>query len=151
AQLKMASHYLTESDLPPNWRDHISVVKKGKGKLATDESVAALANSIKEVPLDEEHKALMAALGETGFTTIWNNDYHCLHTKTKALQNVYESQAIPIKGVFRTVSEGNNPSEPNCYMFPLEGGAWRVYRFANAAECDTWTKDGQGRTTCYFN
>lgn len=93
----------------------------------------------------------MAALGETGFTTIWNNDYHCLHTKTKALQNVYESQVIPIKGVFRTVSEGNNPSEPNCYMFPLEGGAWRVYRFANAAECDTWTKDGQGRTTCYFN
>src|SRR5690606_816561 len=70
AQLKMASHYLTESDLPPNWRDHISVVKKGKGKLATDESVAALANSIKEVPLAEEHKALMAALGETGFTTI---------------------------------------------------------------------------------
>ncbi|WP_428303700.1 primase-helicase family protein [Lacipirellula sp.] len=149
--IKAATHYLTESDLPANWRDHIAVVKKGKGKLATDESVAALSTAIKEVPLDEEHKALMTALSESGYTTIWMDDYHCLHTKTKALQNIFDAQNIPIKGVFRTVSEGNNPAEPNCYMFPVEGGAWRVYRFGTAKESPMWSVDSTGRSNCFFN
>lgn len=149
--LKSATHYLTESDLPSNWRDHITVVKNKKGKLASDASVAALSTAIKEVSLDEEHKKLMEALSESGYETIWVSDYHCLHTKTKALQDIFESQTIPIAGVFRTLSEGNEPSKPNCYMFPLEGGGWRVYRFNNAAEEDTWSQDNAGRTTCLFN
>jgi hypothetical protein len=149
--IKEATHCLTLSDLPSNWRDHIEVIKKKGGKVAGDKSLVDVASAMKDVPLDEEHKKLIEALNDSAFATNWMSDYHCLHTKTKALQDIFESQVIPIKGVFRTVSEGNNPGEPNCYMFPMEGGGWRVYRFNNAAEADTWTKDSNGRTTCLFN
>ena len=34
----------------------------------------------------------------------------------------------------------------------MPNGAWRVYRFSpGITETDTWTQDGQGWTTCYFN
>ncbi len=37
-------------------------------------------------------------------------------------------------------------------LFPLPDGAWRVYRFSpGIAEAETWSQDGQGWTTCYFN
>ena len=55
-------------------------------------------------------------------------------------------------GIFKTISEGRDLGTPNCFLFPLPNGAWRVYRFSpGIAEADTWTQDGQGWTTCYFN
>ena len=52
----------------------------------------------------------------------------------------------------RPISEGRDPGTPNCFLFPLPNGAWRVYRFSPGInEADTWTQDGQGWTTCYFN
>ncbi len=40
----------------------------------------------------------------------------------------------------------------NCFLFPLDGGGWRVYRFSpGVTEADTWVQDGAGWTTCYFN
>ena len=40
----------------------------------------------------------------------------------------------------------------NCFLFPLLNGGWRVFRFSpGVAEADTWSQDGQGWTTCYFN
>ena len=55
-------------------------------------------------------------------------------------------------GIFKTISEGRDLGTPNCFLFPLPNGAWRVYRFSPGInEADTWTQDGQGWTTCYFN
>ncbi len=55
-------------------------------------------------------------------------------------------------GVFKTIAEGRDPGGPNCFLFPLRNGAWRVYRFSpGVKEHDTWTQDGNGWTTCYFN
>ena len=52
----------------------------------------------------------------------------------------------------RQSPKGRDPGTPNCFLFPLPNGAWRVYRFSpGVAEADTWTQDGQGWTTCYFN
>ena len=52
----------------------------------------------------------------------------------------------------RRISEGRDLGTPNCFLFPLPNGAWRVYRFSPGInEADTWTQDGQGWTTCYFN
>jgi hypothetical protein len=37
-------------------------------------------------------------------------------------------------------------------MFPLEDGAWKVYKFGMGnPEANTWTQDGQGWTWCYFD
>ena len=48
--------------------------------------------------------------------------------------------------------QGRNPGNPNCFLFPLTNGGWRVYRFSpGVSEADTWSQDGQGWTTCYFN
>lgn len=150
--IKPAERSLGLEDLPPNWRDHIDVVRKGRGKTPSDPSVADVSSAIADVPLEDDHKRLIEALADSGFATLWVDDYHCLHTKTTALARIYDQQTVPVRGVFATLAEGKEPEKPNCYMFPMEGGGWRVYRFgAGTAEADTWTRDGAGRTTCFYN
>jgi hypothetical protein len=63
-----------------------------------------------------------------------------------------EDKELKLVGIFKTNSPGRHPETPNCFLFPLPNGAWQVYRFSpGIAEEDTWTQDGQGWTTCYFN
>ena len=63
-----------------------------------------------------------------------------------------EARELKLVGVFDTNSQGRNPGNPNCFLFPLPNGAWRVYRFSpGVAEAETWSQDGEGWTTCYFN
>jgi hypothetical protein len=60
--------------------------------------------------------------------------------------------ALKLKGLFKTISEGRHPATCNCFCFPLDGGAWRVYRFSpGTAETETWEQDGNGWTNCFFN
>ena len=90
----------------------------------------------------------------SGATTLWVADHHLLQTHTTALRKLLddEGQGPQLVGIFKTLSEGRDPGTPNCFLFPLPNGAWRVYRFSpGIAEADTWTQDGQGWTTCYFN
>ncbi len=43
-------------------------------------------------------------------------------------------------------------ARPTVSCFPLLNGGWKVYRFSPGVnEADTWTQDGNGWTTCYFN
>lgn len=137
---------------PANWRDHIDVVtrKRSKTHVQGNGEVESLARARKSIQLDETHKAHIEALSATGYYTFWNDDHHLLQTKTKALAEIYEAGGV--KGIFSTLSEGNNPHEPNCFLFPLEDGAWKVCRFSKGvAETDTWHQDGTGYTTCFFN
>ena len=63
-----------------------------------------------------------------------------------------EVKELGLVGIFKTISEGRNPGTPNCFLFPLDNGAWKVYRFSpGVSEAETWTQDGNGWTTCYFN
>jgi hypothetical protein len=40
----------------------------------------------------------------------------------------------------------------NCFCYPMKRGGWSVRRFTpGVAEAATWTQDGQGWTTCYYN
>ena len=90
----------------------------------------------------------------TNFTTLWIADHHLLQTHTCALARLTEEQAgeLGLVGIFKTISQGNNPGSPNCFLFPLPNGAWKVYRFSQGInEADTWSQDGEGWTTCYFN
>jgi len=160
--IKPATKQLSEADLPANWRSHIEVVKRQRSKIKVNEIAEndqdpfeALASSRKIVPLDESHKAQIEALMRSGATTLWVADHHLLQTHTCALKKLIEEpedQASKLVGIFKTLSEGRDLGTPNCFLFPLPNGAWRVYRFSPGInEADTWTQDGQGWTTCYFN
>jgi hypothetical protein len=160
--IKAATKVLSAADLPANWRDHIEVVTRTRTKVRINEVAKddldpfeALASSRKIIPLDDSHKAQIESLGRSGYTTLWIADHHLLQTHTcalKALMEGTEAKELNLIGVFETTSAGRNPGNPNCFLFPLPNGGWRVYRFSpGVAEADTWSQDGQGWTTCYFN
>jgi hypothetical protein len=160
--IKPAEKRLSLADLPANWRSHIEVVRGRRTKVRINEVAEddmdpfeALASSRKIVPLDDSHKAQIEALMRSGFTTLWVADHHLLQTHTVALRDLLEGpegKALRLVGILKTISEGRDRGTPNCFLFPLPDGAWRVYRFSpGVAEAETWTQDGQGWTTCYFN
>lgn len=134
----------------PNWRDHVDVVRRKRTKTKVGDDVEALARAHKLAPLDDEHRALVSKLDASRFACNWIHDHSLLQTHTKGLAEVYE--AGEIEGVFATTSRGDDPATPNCFMFPLTDGAWRVYRFSpGVSEAPTWNQDGQNWTTCVYN
>lgn len=155
--IKPATKILTVADLPANWKSHIEVVTRRRTKIRINEVAEddldpfeALTTSRKMVPLDDVHKAHIEALMRSGFTTLWITDHHLLQTHTCALQKIEEE--LKIAGLFKTTSEGRHPESPNCFLFPLPNGGWRVYRFSpGISEADSWNQDGEGWTTCLFN
>ena len=158
--IKPATKRLSAADLPANWRDHIEVVKGRRSKVrvggVTDEdALDALTSARPVVPLDEKHKAQIEWLMGSGYTTLWVADHHLLQTHTKAIEDLLaspEGKSLKLVGIFKTLSDGRDPGNPNCFLFPLPNGAWQVYRFSpGVREADTWTQDGEGWTTCYFN
>jgi hypothetical protein len=160
--MKPAAKMLTAADLPANWRDHIEVVTRKRNKVRINEvsdddldPFEALAAAQKIIPLDASHKAQIEALQRSSCTTLWNPDHHLLQTHTCALQALMdgpEAKELGLVGAFKTSSQGRNPGNPNCFLFPLPNGAWRVFRFSpGVSEAETWSQDGQSWTTCYFN
>ncbi len=160
--LKAAEKKLADTDFPSNWRDHIEVVTRRRAKVRVHTEMKdeyldpfeALASARRIVTLDETHKAIIDELSHSGFSTIWVSDHHLLQTHTKALEKLTEEKAkeLKLQGIFQTISDGNHPDTPNCFMFPLDKGGWRVYRFSpGVQEAETWNQDREGWTNCYFN
>lgn len=157
--IKPAAQKLSASDLPVNWRDHIEVVKSRGGKIRVEgvpedemDAFELLASSRRKVPLDKKHKDIIDALKTSGYSTFWVSDHHMLQSHTCALVKIAEDTDLKIQGLFKTNSAGRNPGEQNCFMYPLDNGAWKVYRYSQGtAEAETWTQDDGGYTTCYFN
>lgn len=161
--LKAATQTLSISGLPANWRDHIAVVTRRSNKIklqgVTDENsdpFDELTSARRIIPLDDKHKAVIQALMETGYSTLWIQDHHLLQTHTKALEKLMNDaearSKLGLVGHFQTNSPGKDPGTPNCFLFPLNQGGWRVYRFSpGISEAETWIQDGSGWTTCYYN
>jgi Family of unknown function (DUF5906) len=159
--IKKAEKVLSDDDIPVNWKDNVAVVTRKRAKIrvggvpeADLDPFEALASSRRIVPLDEKHKAIIDALKASGFSTVWVPDHHLLQTHTCALRKVMDEQKaiLNLQGFFRTESKGKNPGEPNCFLFPLDSGGFKVYLFGpGRPEVNTWEQDGQGWTTCYFN
>ena len=162
-RLKAAERILTSDDLPANWRDHVEVVTRKRSKVRVNgidddklDPFEALASARKIIALDDDHKNVIDALRESGCSTIWVPDHHLLQTHTKALQNLNDNEEIrkklKLKGFFKTISAGKDMGTPNCFMFPLLAGGWRVFRFSQGiVEAETWTQDRENWTTCVFN
>ena len=163
--IKPATQVLSEANLPANWRDHIDVVTRKRSKVRINEVTGddseekdpyeALAASRKIIPLDDSHHKQIEALQRLHYTTLWIDDHHLLQTHTCALKELRggpEAKELGLIGPFETNSQGRNPGSPNCFLFPLLNGGWRVFRFSpGVAEANTWNQDGEGWTTCYFN
>lgn len=161
--LKPAKKTLTIDDLPSNWRDHVEVVSRRRAKVRIsginaeeEDPFDQLASARRTVPLDEVHKDIIDELARSGFSTVWVQDHHLLQTHTCAIQRLTEDEEsaakLGLKGFFITNSRGSNPTQPNCFAFPLSHGAWKVYRFGQGVNEDvTWQQDGEGWTTCLFN
>jgi hypothetical protein len=159
--IKSASKRLSMVDLPLNWKDHIEVVKGRRNKIRVNQITEddqdpfeTLASGRKMIPLDDSHKAQIEALMRSGYTTLWIADHHLLQTHTHALQQLLDTsrKELHLIGIFKTISEGHDKGSPNCFLFPLTNGGWRVFRFSPGInEADTWTQSDDGWTTCYFN
>jgi len=159
--LKPAEQILTAELLPANWKDHIEVVTRRRHKVRlpglgdeAQDPFDILAAARLNVPLDATHKAIIDELAGSGFSTVWVSDHHLVQTHTVALQRLMDESrdALALRGFFKTNSPGSDPATPNCFMFPLPDGAWKVYRFSpGISEAETWEQDGEGWTTCYFN
>jgi hypothetical protein len=141
-----------------NWRDHLPVVRRTRARVSIgiaekDEDIfEQMASAHQKIPLDAKHLAIRDGLMGLRGTTIWVQDHHLLQTHTSLLKMLKETSNLDIVGVFETNSAGTNVNQPNCFMFPLKDGAWRVTRFgAGTAEHASWTQDGKGWTTCIYN
>ena len=156
--LKPATARLSLADIPGDWRSHLAVVR---GKCATqriigvpdtaDDEFDNLVSGRRHVALDDEHQRIIKALGGNGFSVIYQQDNHLVQTHTARLAQLADDRAFAVKGVFKTFSQGKDPGKPNCFMFPLRDGGWRVFRFSPGTnEAATWEHSGHW-THCKFN
>lgn len=146
-------------DVPINWKDHVSVISGARNKVlpkfvsGTDETTnmfEEITGQHVQIPLDQFHKRLFDYLQEHNHVWWWDSDHHALVTHTYALALAHE--ALGLKGVYKTLSKGNDLREQNCFCHPLRNGAWVVRRFTpGVGETDTWTQDRNGWTKCFFN
>jgi len=143
--------------LPENWRDNIDVVTGKRSKVrihgvSDDATFDATSSSIKKVELTEQHLEVEERIHAMGYSIVWVPDHNCWQTHTKAFQDLLDEYPDDYKGLFKTLSAGDDPGGPNCFAFPCAKGVFRVVRFGlGAREHETWHQDGADWTWCYFN
>jgi hypothetical protein len=142
------------SDWPRDFLDHLEVVtrkrKRTRIKGTDTEESDAIEQANRDrprVPLEPTHRKFIKEHEATNFYCYWDSDHHCLVGHTKAIDKIKGKIKLP--GVFATVSKGTEPDKPNCFMYPLQCGGWRVYRFTpGTEEAKTWETSRNGWTTC---
>ena len=165
--LKKATKFLTADEIPPNWRDHLSVIKGKTTKVRVvgvdnegdevddQDPLSELTTSHPKIALDEVHKKIIADLEMTGVTCVWVPDHNLVQTHTCGLQKVFEQwkdEGHPMRGFFSTLSPGTDTGKPNTFMIPKRDGAFMVFRFGQGTmEHDLWNQDRSGWTWCNYN
>ena len=142
-------------EAPTNWKDHVQVISGARRKnlpQGIDEAdlFDVLSGQRSQTKLDTEHQRLIDWMSASEVMWWWDNDNQMLVTHTVTLKQAHE--ALDFKGIFDTISEGNNTNEQNCFCFPLSSGSWGVRRFTpGVREAKSWQQDGAGWTRCYLN
>lgn len=143
---------------PPNWKDHLQVVKGHKKRARAryvdpdvTDSYEELIGAHSKIKLDSEHKKLISHLDDTGALYWWDSDRHMLVCHTYDLYEAHK--ALEMRGIFETVAQGaQRGSDQNCFAFPLVRGGWVVRRHTKGvSEHSTWDQDGSGWTRAYYN
>lgn len=145
-------------DIPINWRDHIKVTSGQRKKIlpgfiddARELTFEELCGQNTKVPLDTEHKALIAWLDtQARGSAWWDSDHYLLVAHTSDLKNAHTD--LGMRGIFDTVAKGNEQGDQNCWLVPLRKGAWCVRRHTpGVQEHHSWEQDTSGWTRCYLN
>ena len=156
--LSLIKQGTTLEEPPKNWRDHIKVVTKRRRKnlpqdiqdADQEDPFMELSGQRPHVPLDAEHKKLIDWLRTQNALWWWDQDHHMLVTHTLWLKRAFD--ALSMKGIYDTASDGTNLNEQNCFCFPLRRGAWVVRRYGQGTgERESWEQDSNGWTRCFYN
>jgi hypothetical protein len=148
------------SEVPQNWRDHISVVSRKRNHATPSEIEESsdslsffeqLARGHQHIQLDDKHRELIEFVKNVGGYAEWNTDRHMLVAHTYDLQQAHD--ALSFRGYFKTLSTGRDRGHDwNCFCFPMVNGEWSVRRFTRGIqEADSWSTDASGWTYCYLN
>lgn len=146
--LKRAERPLSKADLA-DWRDDLQTSHSKAGMILPDAEqnfFDELTGHGNRVSLDERHLALIEGIHRLGFTAVWHDDLHCLHTHTKGIADYGRTQDVE----FATISQGTDKATPNCYCYPKHNGGLAVYRFGNAKEDASWRITEKGHVTRNF-
>jgi hypothetical protein len=161
--IKPATQILTSDFVPPNWKDNIEVVSGARAKVRVQgwtpdgttkgDELDEMTQAVAQVPLDERHLQILAALEDTGHSALWVHDHHLWQGHTGGLKYVFDDLAerlTPLLGLFDTNSQDTDSGKPNCFMRPKPDGAWDVYRFGEGTEeCPLWGSQGKWTHTTY--
>jgi hypothetical protein len=142
----------TLDEPPPNWRDHVKVIRVSNRRQEAKDAdfLEQLSGQYPRVSLDDEHRKLLAFLEDSNSAWWWDQDHYALVAHTYMLQKAHKE--LGFKGVFKTNSTGSDLTSQNCFCFPLPKGAWVIRRFGNGCQEDTtWTQDNSGWTKCFYN
>lgn len=139
--------------VPENWRDHLSVTRDKAMRSSGDPILDDLIGLTRQVPLDAEHKRLLAwfsVASTKGANWWWDADRHMLVCHTSDLKVAHGE--LKLRGVFYTTAASAAYSgHQNCFAFPMRNGGWMVRRHGHGtAEHATWTRDAAGWTRCVF-
>jgi hypothetical protein len=143
--------------VPSDWKSHVDVVTRRRSRVATpaqvggSDDVDALVRQLRRVPLDEDHKRLLAWFATQGPNCLWSwsTDLWMLTCHTHDLKRAHTELGLP--GLFATSSTGKNLPDQNCFGFPQPNGVWQLRRHGkNVAEDRSWIRDPGGWTRCDF-
>jgi hypothetical protein len=154
------------TDVPPNWKDHLIVVKGQRARTVPqfikdfepDERTEAerlfddLSGQRPKIELDSAHRRLIKYLTEDNRTgSWWDPDHWMLVTHTFQLKRAHGE--LDLRGIFSTISKDDEDgTDRNCFAFPMRRGAWVVRRYGlGVAETEAWSQDAAGYTRCMYN
>jgi len=144
-------------EIPPNWRDHVEVVKGSRRKNLpryvenTDiNEFEELCGTRPRIKLDEVHLKLHTYLDEMGAQWWWDADHWMMVCHTADLKRCHTD--LNLRGIFETIATGKEAPDHNAFCFPMKKGGWSVRRYSEGVqEHASWEQDSQGYTKCFFN
>lgn len=144
-----------EDEVPLNWDQYTSSVGKVSKRhippgMNSFQDFLTLATQRSLTPLQPQHIKLITWMEDNRALWWFDSEYNMLVTHTVYLKNAHV--ALGFKGIFETVSAGNDLNTQNCFCFPQADGSWTVRRYGmGIEECRPWETDAAGWTYCHYN
>ena len=114
------------TEIPINWKDHISVVsgrrKKNKPHFLPENDLEwfdQICGQNQKTPLDEEHKRLIDFLNESDALWWFDSDHHMLVAHSYDLKKAHEK--LGMRGIYNTIAKGQGVgTDQNCFSGSTE-------------------------------
>ena len=155
SMVKQATRDLPASEIP-DWTKLPAKRMKMRPKVVAydEDGVEVAGNNIlgytdEQIVLGKEHMRIIRALEESGFSFNHVQEHDLFHTHTAALRQVHKK--LGLKGPFQTVASGEGNEKPNCFIRPVNGGGFSVFRFGKGTPEHLLWDQTTPTTWCSFN